>query len=165
MIAAKTTTCANLGIGLAREGKRVLRSASQSNTQLGMEETGKSVSDAGYAHGQSSSGTARSCRRSDSASCGRGGLDSRQHCLIRHGSVVGYAAECAETGVGRLQKKLLPCAAGLYAVAGYDDDQRTGSGGQRADSDHTALFVGGWTGQADGKHRQDAPGIEQRATG
>ena len=24
MIAAKTTTCANLGIGLAREGKRVL---------------------------------------------------------------------------------------------------------------------------------------------
>ena len=63
MIAAKTTTCANLGIGLAREGKRVLRSASQSNTQLGMEETGKSVSDTGYAHGQSSSETNRSCSK------------------------------------------------------------------------------------------------------
>ena len=89
--------------------------------------------------------TACSCRRSDSASCGRGGLDSRQHCLIRRGSVAGYTAECAETGAGRLQKRLLPCAAGLYAVAGHDDDQRTGGGRQRADSDHTALFVGRWT--------------------
>ena len=40
-----------------------LRSASQSNTQLGMEETGKSVSDTGYAHGQSSSETTRSCSK------------------------------------------------------------------------------------------------------
>lgn len=88
-----------------------------------------------------------------------------QHCLIWRGSVAGYTAECAETGAGRLQKRLLPCAAGLYAVAGHDDDQRTGGGRQRADSDHTALFVGRWAGQADGKHRQDAPGIEQRAAG
>ena len=163
----KTTTCANLGIGLAREGKRVLLvdCDPQASLTLSLGWRKPETLPVTLAHGQSSSETACSCRRSDSASCGRGGLYSRQHCLIRRGSVAGYTAECAETGAERLQKRLLPCAAGLYAVAGHDDDQRTGGGRQRADSDHTALFVGGWTGQADGKHRQDAPGIEQGAAG
>ena len=152
----KTTTCANLGIGLAREGKRVLLVDCDPQASLTLSLGWRKPETLP----QSSSGTARSCRRSDSASCGRGGPDSRQHCLVRHGSVAGYTAECAETGAGRLQKRLLPCAAGLYAVAGHDDDQRTGGGRQRADSDHTALFVGRWTGQADGKHRQDASGVK-----
>ena len=144
----KTTTCANLGIGLAREGKRVLLVDCDPQASLTLSlgwRKPETLPVTGYPYGQSSSGTARSCRRSDSASCGRGGLDSRQHCLIRRGSVVGYTAGCAETGAGRLQKRLLPCAAGLYAVAGHDDDQRTGGGRQRADTDHTALFVGRWT--------------------
>ena len=83
---AKTTSCINIGAAMAREGKKGaaggLRSASQPDAQFGMEEAGNPAGDAGYAHGQSSSKTARSCRRSDSASCGRGGLDSRQHCLM-----------------------------------------------------------------------------------
>ena len=40
-----------------------LRSASQPDAQFGMEEAGSPAGDAGYAHGQSSSGTTRSCSK------------------------------------------------------------------------------------------------------
>ena len=161
MIAAKTTTCANLGIGLAREGKRVLLVDCDPQASLTL---------------------SLGWRKPETLPVTLATLMGRvlqkqpvhaEEAILHHaegvdfipGSVAGYTAECAETGAERLQKRLLPCAAGLYAVAGHDDDQRTGGGRQRADSDHTALFVGGWTGQADGKHRQDAPGIEQGAAG
>ena len=165
----KTTTCANLGIGLAREGKRVLLvdcdPQASLTLSLGWRKPETLPVTLATLMGRVLQEQPVHAEEAILHHAEGGGLDSRQHCLIRRGSVVGYTAECAETGAGRLQKRLLPCAAGLYAVAGHDDDQRIGGGRQRADSDHTALFVGRWTRQADGKHRQDAPGIEQRAEG
>ena len=97
----KTTTCANLGIGLAREGKRVLLvdcdPQASLTLSLGWRKPENFAGDAGYPHGQTFSETACSCRRSDSASCGRGGsipgsialsgveasLDTRQNVLKR----------------------------------------------------------------------------------
>ena len=160
----KTTTTANLGIGLANSGKKVLLVDCDPQASLTLS--------LGWRKPETLPVTLATLM-------GRVLQEQPVHAeeaILHHaegvdlipGSIAlsaGYTAECAETGAERLQKRLLPCAAGLYAVAGHDDDQRTGGGRQRADSDHTALFVGGWTGQADGKHRQDAPGIEQGAAG
>ena len=119
----KTTTCANLGIGLVREGKRVLLVDCDPQASLTL---------------------SLGWRKPETLPVTLATLMGRvlqkqpvhaEEAILHH----------AETGAERLQKRLLPCAAGLYAVAGHDDDQRTGGGRQRADSDHTALFVGGWT--------------------
>ena len=64
MIAAKTTTCANLGIGLAREGKRVLLVDCDPQASLTLSLGWRKLESlSGYAHGQSSSETTRSCSK------------------------------------------------------------------------------------------------------
>ena len=149
----KTTTCANLGIGLAREGKRVLLVDCDPQASLTLS--------LGWRKPETLPVTLATLM-------GRVLQEQPVHAeeaILHHAEGVdlipGSIALCdpkSKTGRaraaerdrvpdlrGRLQKRLLSCAAGLYAVAGHDDDQRTGGGRQRADSDHTALFVGGWT--------------------
>lgn len=145
----KTTTCANLGIGLAREGKRVLLVDCDPQASLTLS--------LGWRKPETLSVTLATLM-------GRVLQEQPVHAeeaILHHaegvdlipGSIALSGMEASldtrqnvlKTGAGRLQKRLLPCAAGLYAVAGHDDDQRTGGGRQRADTDHTALFVGRWT--------------------
>ena len=141
----KTTTCANLGIGLAREGKRVLLVDCDPQASLTLS--------LGWRKPETLPVTLATLM-------GRVLQEQPVHAeeaILHHaegvdfipGSIALSGVEASlDTRQNVLKRVLDDCRkdySRLYAVAGHDDDQRTGGGRQRADSDHTALFVGRWT--------------------
>ena len=122
----KSTTAASLGIGLVREGKKVLLVDGDAQGNLAARRAG---SNAFHDAGKGDGGSSDPAKGRDLAAPGRGRTDAGKHRSVGNGGVDDDSAEPGDAAEeisanGGARVRLHPDR--LYAVARNDDDQCTG---------------------------------------